>query len=111
MISDVNYINLDVLNSYKNMIADEWEKFEKLSYRDFKSSRLNDSDNPYIGIKKQELNDIYEDILKSYDLIINWFSDYISNAKELELYLSSDYGITRVENDIIRNFLDRNFNK
>ena len=49
---------------------------------------------------------LYKDIEKSYDVIMKWFNDYLSNINSLESYLSSDTGIGMINNSIVRNYVD-----
>lgn len=108
MIYDANNINIEVLKQDKSLFNDEKSKFEKYSYEMFLSSYLNNSNDEYIKLMANKLEQLYKNIQKDYELIYDWFNDYVQNVSSLEKSLSDDFGTYGITESTIRNFV--NFN-
>ena len=103
---DKNIVDIKLLKQYNSLLEQENRRFNLNCYSTFNSSYLKNIDDIYLKIMSNKLDELYKDIEKSYDVIMKWFNDYLSNINSLESYLSSDTGIGMINNSIVRNYVD-----
>lgn len=107
---DVNNINLSIINQYKQELFDEFNSFMNRAYSTFLSSHLNDSSDTYVKLMVSKLDDLYKDINKSYNSMLNWLDDYIQNTSALESFLSDNTGALYINESVLRNYADSKLN-
>lgn len=101
-------IDITLLKQYKNSFDNENQMFEISSYNTFLNCYLNSCNDPYIKIVTSQIDTMYKKIIKDFNNINKWWTNYIDNIYALENYLSDNQGSGYISENIVRNYVQRN---
>jgi len=88
--SDVNAINVNVLNQYKSNFTSEKSRFSNNTRKVFSNSYINKCQDSYISSIASKLNQCYDEVESLYSSIEQWWNAYNQEVTSLESVLSGN---------------------